>query len=191
MGGRGNDAAELNHLRALAHPLRMRLLSLATGQPVSAAEAARELGCTQANASYHLRRLHAAGWVRVVERTSVRGGQSVRYRYTDPDTTSAGTALRRPSTVDDQLMLAEVLGHELRRRTAQRDTSVPGHLTDAELWVTPADWQACLEQVTAASTALHHRARPARTPGTIPTSTTLSLFQLRPPGSNRAPRNEW
>ncbi|WP_268815939.1 helix-turn-helix domain-containing protein [Amycolatopsis alkalitolerans] len=38
----------------LAHPLRLRLLSLLTGASLSAAEAARELGETQANVSYHL-----------------------------------------------------------------------------------------------------------------------------------------
>lgn len=48
-------------LRALAHPLRLRILSLLTGQAMSAAEVARALGCTQANASYHLRLLASVG----------------------------------------------------------------------------------------------------------------------------------
>ena len=54
-------------LRAFSHPLRLRLLSLLTGTAMSAAEVSRELGTTQANASYHLRRLEAAGLLRVVE----------------------------------------------------------------------------------------------------------------------------
>src|SRR6476659_9549606 len=48
-------------LRALAHPVRLQMLSLLTGAPMSAAEVARELGLTHANASYHLRQLLAAG----------------------------------------------------------------------------------------------------------------------------------
>lgn len=40
-------------LRALAHPLRLRLLSLLTGAAMSAAQVAREVGGTHANASYH------------------------------------------------------------------------------------------------------------------------------------------
>ena len=44
-----------NHLRALAHPVRLRILSLLTGADLTAADVARELGITHANASYHLR----------------------------------------------------------------------------------------------------------------------------------------
>ena len=46
---------ETSSLRAMAHPLRLRMLSLLTGAELSAAEVARELGITHANASYHLR----------------------------------------------------------------------------------------------------------------------------------------
>src|ERR1700679_2222186 len=44
-------------LRARAHPLRLRMLSLLTGAAMSAAELGRELGVSQALASYHLRQL--------------------------------------------------------------------------------------------------------------------------------------
>ena len=42
---------EVSGLRALAHPVRLRILSLLTGTELSAAEIARELGLTHANAS--------------------------------------------------------------------------------------------------------------------------------------------
>ena len=48
-------------LRAMAHPIRLRILSLLTGAPMTAADVARELGITHANASYHLRNLLAGG----------------------------------------------------------------------------------------------------------------------------------
>ena len=51
----------ISDLRATAHPLRLRMLSLLTGAELSAAEVARELGVSQANASYHLRLLLDAG----------------------------------------------------------------------------------------------------------------------------------
>jgi DNA-binding transcriptional ArsR family regulator len=73
-----------NDLRALAHPLRMRILSLLTGTAMSAAEVAREFGESQANISYHLRRLHAAGLLHVAEEVRIRGGRAKRYRH-DPD----------------------------------------------------------------------------------------------------------
>ena len=39
-------------LRATAHPVRLQILSLLTGAEMSAAEVARELDLTHANASY-------------------------------------------------------------------------------------------------------------------------------------------
>ena len=44
---------QIASLRAAAHPLRLRILSLLTGSALSAAEIARELDITHANASYH------------------------------------------------------------------------------------------------------------------------------------------
>lgn len=48
------DSERLQRLRANAHPLRLRMLSLLTGAPMSASDLARELDITQANASYHV-----------------------------------------------------------------------------------------------------------------------------------------
>ena len=62
-------------LRARAHPLRLRMLSLLTGAELSAAELARELGVSQALASYHLRQLADAGLAELADVRSHRGGQ--------------------------------------------------------------------------------------------------------------------
>nr|WP_244162473.1 helix-turn-helix domain-containing protein [Amycolatopsis regifaucium] len=78
------DSPTLEGLRVLAHPVRLRILSLLTGAAMSAAEAARELGETQANVSYHLRRLHEAGLLDVAEEVRIRGGLAKRYRH-DPE----------------------------------------------------------------------------------------------------------
>ena len=61
-------------LRATAHPLRLQILSMLTGTAMSAAELARELGTSQANASYHLRVLAQAGEVVPDGEESIRGG---------------------------------------------------------------------------------------------------------------------
>ena len=61
-------------LRAVAHPVRLQILSLLTGAELSAAEVARELGLTHANASYHLRVLAEAGEVVVAGEEKIRGG---------------------------------------------------------------------------------------------------------------------
>ncbi|WP_200941783.1 transcriptional regulator [Angustibacter sp. Root456] len=161
-------------LRALAHPLRLRMLSLLTGTALSAAEVARELGGTQANASYHLRQLHAAGLLDVVEEVSVRGGRARRYRHvatTDQPLAGAGDG--------DHVLLAAALATELQRRTALRQPRVPAPMADAELWVPPEVWRDVCDRVTAAMTDLHAAARPPREQGTVRTSATVSLFAMR------------
>src|SRR5215831_8426663 len=67
-------------MRALAHPVRLRILSLLTGAAMTAAEVARELRLTHANASYHLRQLHAAGTIQVAGEERTRGGPAKRSR---------------------------------------------------------------------------------------------------------------
>ncbi len=63
---------DVRGLRAGAHPVRLRILSLLTGSAMSAAEIARELDLTHANASYHLQVLARAG--EVVEAGGRRSG---------------------------------------------------------------------------------------------------------------------
>ncbi len=72
---------QISSLRATAHPLRLRMLSLLTSSAMSAAEVARELDITHANASYHLRLLHDADLVVVESEERIRGGVAKRYRY--------------------------------------------------------------------------------------------------------------
>jgi DNA-binding transcriptional ArsR family regulator len=162
-----------DQLRVLAHPLRMRLLSLLTGTAMSAAEAARELGDTQANTSYHIRRLHDAGLLEVAEELTIRGGRAKRYRH-HPD---SGRRLTRRDPGEEQLLTKAIAG-ELLRRAGQRSSDRPASLTDAELWVDPEVWAKVLKQATALSEELHEAARPPRTPGTIRVSASVALFEL-------------
>jgi DNA-binding transcriptional ArsR family regulator len=166
---------ETETLRALAHPLRLRILSLLTGTAMSAAEAARELGETHANVSYHFRRLHNAGLIDISEEVAIRGGQAKRYRH-DPDT---GGKLR-PRNTEDEALLAATLGKELRRRTTRRNSDVPDAMTDAELWVDPCVWRDLLETVRGIANRLHDAARPPRTQGTVPISAVLWFFEMHP-----------
>src|SRR3954467_1348719 len=75
------DETGVRRLRATAHPVRLEMLSLLTGAELSAAEVARELGVTQANASYHLRLLLAANLLEVAGEETVRGGKAKKYRH--------------------------------------------------------------------------------------------------------------
>ncbi|MGW5741137.1 ArsR/SmtB family transcription factor [Amycolatopsis sp. NPDC003861] len=164
-----------DHLRVLAHPLRLRILSLLTGTALSAAEAARELGETQANVSYHVRRLHDAGLLEVAEEVHIRGGRAKRYRH-QPD---SGKRLTTRSPGEEKL-LTKAIANELLRRSADRAAKRPASLTDAELWVDPELWARLLEKATALSEELHAAARPPRSPGTVRVSASVALFELEP-----------
>lgn len=161
---------EITSLRAAAHPLRLRMLSLLTGAAMSAAEVARELGITHANASYHLRQLHDAGMIVVEGEERIRGGVARRYRYSldHPEP---------PPTGRDLIGDVRAMTAELERRILQRKSG-RGNFTDAELWVSEETWQQALDLVTQGSRLIHEQARPARTPGTIPVNLTVAAFEM-------------
>ena len=101
-------------LRATAHPVRLRILSLLTAEAMSAAEVARALELTHANASYHLRVLHDVGELVVESEEKIRGGVAKRYRYdasrevadrTSPaSTTGSPTPAPTPLEVERRLL---------------------------------------------------------------------------------------
>jgi len=173
----GPARADVSGLRALAHPVRLRLLSLLTGAELSAAEAARELGLTQANVSYHLRVLHAAGLVQPAGEVVVRGGRAHRFRH---DPASGRGPMAGP---EEHRELAAVLGAELRRRTVERLPGARGLVADAELQVPEEVWESVRAEVDAAVERLHRAAAPPRTPGTVRVSATVSLFRMREPAA--------
>jgi DNA-binding transcriptional ArsR family regulator len=168
----------VDQLRAVAHPVRLRILSLLTGAPMTAAEVARELDLTHANASYHLRQLHAAEVIVVAGEERIRGGAAKRYRYDSESAHPKSTGGHAP----DRRALFVAYAAELRRRAALLSDSQSGrvHGTDAELWVTPEVWADIRDRVTAASTDLHRAAQPPRTPGTIRTNATFAMFEMQP-----------
>jgi DNA-binding transcriptional ArsR family regulator len=166
------DRVRVASLRAMAHPLRLRMLSLLTGAELTAAEVARELGITHANASYHLRQLEAAGVVEVAEGERIRGGQTRRYHYL------LGSLDGSEASPVGRAAAWHAVAEELQRRAAE-EVAGKRLLVDAELWVDPEVWAATVAAVHAASTALHEAARPPRSPGTVRVSASVGLFPLR------------
>jgi DNA-binding transcriptional ArsR family regulator len=182
--GEGSEARQRAELRAMAHPVRLRILSLLTGTALSAADVARELGLTHANASYHLRQLLAAGTIDVAGEERIRGGAAKRYRY---DLTRDIRPEGQPATgtvhMRHRQQLYEAVADELRRRARHvRPTRGRLHLTDAEFWVDPAEWAQLRSIVDDVSERLHRAARPPRTQGAIRVSATYVMFEMRPEG---------
>ncbi|MEU4088009.1 ArsR/SmtB family transcription factor [Streptomyces aureus] len=158
-------------LRALAHPLRLRMLSLMWPGPMSAAELARELDVSHALASQHLRRLDAVGLVELAEERTRRGGRERRYRAV------RGTPLSDQQ--DGTPMLAETMAHTLRERAGRREVGGEGVTVDAELWVDPGTWQTVRRRLAELADELHAAARPPHTPGTVPLGVSMMAFPLR------------
>ncbi|AKT52345.1 ArsR/SmtB family transcription factor [Arsenicicoccus sp. oral taxon 190] len=165
------DDEERRRLRAVAHPLRLRMLSLLTGADLSATEVAAELDITQANASYHLRTLLGAGLVEVASEERVRGGMAVRYRH-------PWERERRTAPDEDGSLMAVIL-EELGRRNLHRDRAEQGHGTDAEVWLPQEAWDEVLEAMREVSRTVHARAVPPRTEGAVPVNVTIVAFRMQ------------
>ncbi|GAB3494928.1 ArsR/SmtB family transcription factor [Flexivirga lutea] len=169
----------LTELRASAHPVRLRMMSLLTGAAMSAAELARELDITQANASYHLRMLARAGEVEVAATESVRGGQAKKYRYRYP--AERGGAARPGAcgvSAGEWRQYLHALHRELVRRSEQR---VGGQAlsADAEVWVRPETWQRARELVAQASQLVHQEALRPHASGSVHVNFQAELFRMR------------
>jgi len=166
------DPEAVARLRATAHPVRLRILSLLTAEAMSAAEVARTLEITHANASYHLRQLYDAGALVVESEEKIRGGVAKRYRYD----ASRDVAPGKPG-LDERIAYARAMAAETERRLLE---AAPGASTssDLEAWVDVASWHRALDLLHEASHLLHAAARPAGTPDTVHVSATHSAFTM-------------
>ena len=162
-------------LRAMAHPVRLRMLSLLTGSAMSAAEVARELDLTHANASYHLRILLASGEIVEAGEERIRGGVAKRYRYPHEQ---RGQHSKVRSSAVDEVAYARTLGRELERRARDKKPRGKGVSSDLEGWVTPEVFQQAVDLLAQASFLLHDHNQPPRTPGTVHFSETSWAFQM-------------
>ncbi len=162
-------------LRALAHPLRLRMLSLLTGTELSAAEVARALDVTHANASYHLRVLLDAGEIVEAGTEQIRGGRAKRYRH---PWRSEDRPTPTPADADTYPLTLRAMGDELQRRAHHRARPGQTLTTDAELWVTPEIWGEAFELLKQAATLLHATAQPPHTEGTVHVNLTAAAFVM-------------
>lgn len=171
------DREEIARMRSIAHPVRLRLLSMLTAEPMSAAEVARALGLTHANASYHLRVLFDAGEVVVDAEEQIRGGMAKRYRYVP-----GGDPKRAPANNEalDRIAWAHAKHSEIVRRLG---SIAPGHHpgaeNDLETWVTPEVWREAVAHMQSASNLLHQKARPPHSPGAIHISASATAFVMQ------------
>jgi predicted ArsR family transcriptional regulator len=163
---------QLISLRAMAHPLRLQMLSLTTGAALSAAELAEELGIAHAAASYHARQLVEAGLLQVVEDDGERSGPGrppVRYRYDH----RRGGHLDRSS---DAEALWAAAAQDMQRRVRMRTRHHVG--ADAEVWLAPEDFEEARALAQQLSDLIHERAQRPRAEGAVHASVSVYAFEL-------------
>ncbi len=105
---RYRDITDPSLAKALAHPLRTRILSALEGRTASPSELASELGAPLGVVSYHVRRLAALRFLKLVKRVPRRG--AVEHYYTavaGPHITDA--AWGSTPTIAKQAMVGTVL----------------------------------------------------------------------------------
>ncbi|MFI7049129.1 ArsR/SmtB family transcription factor [Streptosporangium sandarakinum] len=161
---------DLVPLRALANPLRIRIVSLLTGASMSATEVADELGIAHASASYHLRQLAKAGFLQQTDERprAGKGRPQLRYRY-DP---SSGERLDRS---EGRQLVHRAMSTDLARRLAEIDRQRTS--MDAEVWLARPVWEEIVGLIDQAVALLHDKAGPPH--DGVKVSMTALLLELR------------
>ncbi|MCE6998096.1 helix-turn-helix domain-containing protein [Saccharothrix sp. S26] len=179
---------DAHDLRALSHPLRVRIMELLAQEgPLTATEAATELGTTPANCSFHLRLLARHGFVEEAEGgvgrqrpwQLVEQETRISTRDLDAEGLSALRALDELRWVRRQ--------HRQSEWWRTRDT-YPEHWRGAAsesfavLHLTADELVELRDAVQAVVNSYVDRGAPSkRRPGTAPVDIAVSMTPLRPP----------
>jgi DNA-binding transcriptional ArsR family regulator len=108
------DITDPKIVKACAHPLRLRILSLLDGRVASPSEISDELGTPLSNTSYHVRQLASLELVELVDRAARRG--AIEHYY---------TATVRPTITNDGwaklpgIVKRAIIGGGLQQAVAQ------------------------------------------------------------------------
>jgi predicted ArsR family transcriptional regulator len=179
---------DAHDLRALSHPLRVRLMELLAQEgQLTATEAAAELGTTPANCSFHLRLLARHGFVEEAEGgvgrqrpwRLVEQETRILTKDLDSDGLSALRALDELRWVRRQHRQSEWWrtrdGYPERWRSAASDSFAVLRLTADELDELADAVQAVINQY------VERGAPSKRRPGTAPIDISVSMTPLRQP----------
>ncbi|TDE14125.1 ArsR/SmtB family transcription factor [Jiangella asiatica] len=149
-------------VRALAHPLRLKLMDLLGAEPeLTATQCAELTGESVASCSFHLRMLAKYGYIQPGERRGrekpwrlVSRSRTVTPDYDDPDSVREVSAFAR--------LVVEREADRLRRwlaaaRTQPEEWVGASTITTSSFWLTAAEMQEVSDELTALSTRLAER----------------------------------
>jgi DNA-binding transcriptional ArsR family regulator len=100
---RYQDITDPSLAKALAHPLRTRILAILENRTASPSEIANELDAPLGVVSYHVRRLHALRFLKLVKRVPRRG--AVEHYYT----TIAGPRITNTAWASTPVLVKEAM----------------------------------------------------------------------------------
>jgi DNA-binding transcriptional ArsR family regulator len=98
------------HFKALAHPMRQRLLLALGESPATVSQLAAELGSHKGNIAHHLKVLVSAGLVTAAGTRQVRGGTERYYRRTARRLDYSGPDAGDATAAAFQVLAAEIAG---------------------------------------------------------------------------------
>lgn len=169
-----SDINDPRLIKALAHPLRVQILTvLETRELASPNELSEELSVSLGVMSYHVRRLHALGFIELVKRTPRRGAIEHHYRAKARNQVTDDVWAQTPSIVKRAMVgatLEQVTGYVNAAAAGGGFDRQEAHLSrtvlmlDDEAWSQLAaemgKWVEVVDRIEAES-----RERIARSPG--------------------------
>jgi DNA-binding transcriptional ArsR family regulator len=104
------------YVKAMSHPLRVRILALLDERPASPVELAGWLGATLGTTAYHVRTLERLGLIELVGQSRVRGAVEHHYRARERPSVSdeawaAAPAIAKQAAVSASLETIDAYAH--------------------------------------------------------------------------------
>ncbi len=104
------------YVKAMSHPLRVRILALLDERPASPVELANWLGARLGTVAYHVRTLERLGLIELIGKNRVRGAIEHHYRAKDRPTVSdeawaAAPAIAKQAAVSASLETIDAYAH--------------------------------------------------------------------------------
>lgn len=147
---RWHDITDPDLAKALAHPLRTRILASLEGRTASPSELADELDASLGVVSYHVRRLEALGFLKLVRREPRRGAVEHYYTATGkPRITNAAWG-KLPAIVKDATVKAAIdqIGTYVAAGAAEGGFNpADAHITRTPVTVDAKGWHALAHEL--------------------------------------------
>jgi DNA-binding transcriptional ArsR family regulator len=163
------NIADPRYVKALSHPLRVRILAMLQERTASPSELSQWLGATLGTTAYHVRSLHQLGLIELADETRVRGAIEHHYRagkrpMVSEDAWAQAPPIAKQAAVGSALQMID----EYSRKSAAEGgfDRAEAHLSRTSITLDSKGWEAlskaCLkfvEQVEKIDAAAKERAQ--------------------------------